>query len=148
MNYNELAEQLLKHIYFQRKNNRQHQINEFFQGEAFILQYVYQHKDGVFPNDISNSMSITTGRVAAALNSLEKKGFINREIYKNDRRQILVTLTQAGKEMAENQRNESIQRIIKMFESLGEHDAKEYVRIMGKLAGLSSKKNRGEENEF
>ena len=82
-------------------------------------------------------MSISTARIAAALGSLESKGLITRQIDKDDRRRILVSLTPEGEETARKQQQNVLNNISQMLQKLGEHDAKEYVRIMGKIAEMN-----------
>jgi DNA-binding MarR family transcriptional regulator len=92
----------------------------------------------VQPGEISHEMNVSTARIATALNSLEKKGFISRQIDTNNRRNILVGITQAGKESAEEHRKKALKNLAEMLALLGEHDAKEHVRITKKLAKLLS----------
>lgn len=81
-------------------------------------------------------MDISSARIAAALNSLDKKGLITRQIDTNDRRRILIELTPAGTDAAEQQSRTILEDTTKMFNLLGEQDAKEYVRITSRLAKL------------
>jgi DNA-binding MarR family transcriptional regulator len=104
------------------------------QGESFVLHYILHHEDSVLPSEICKIMGISSARIAAALNGLESKGVITRRIDTSDRRRILVDLTPKGKAMAEEQRQEMLENTSKMLSFLGEDDAKEYVRLTGKLA--------------
>ena len=107
---------------------------EAMQGEAFVLHYVSRRGGNVLPGEISQEMDVSSARIAAALNSLEKKGLIIREIDRSDRRQILVAITQKGKNAAEDHYRTVLGIAGQMLELLGEDDAKDYVRIMKKLA--------------
>ncbi len=139
MDYMELAKQFLHNSYQLRKRGHHKKIDETMQGEAFAILYILRQGDIVLPSDISNEMNISSARVAAMLNSLENKGLITRQIDKSDRRKILVELTQEGKELAEKHDQMVVNNTARMLELLGEHDAKEMVRIMGKLAKLAPK---------
>lgn len=134
MDYEKLAHEFMSIMYQMRKRGAQKQISESMHGELFVLGYISNHEGNVIPSEISNEVGISTARVAATLNSLENKGLITRKIDVNDRRRILVEMTPTGKEQIENH----IQTIMKittgMLQYLGEQDAKEYVRIMGRLA--------------
>jgi DNA-binding MarR family transcriptional regulator len=68
------------------------------------------------------------------LNSLESKGWITRKIDVSDRRRILVEMTPEGKEQVEKHFQMIMKTTTKMLEYLGEQDAKEYIRIMRRLA--------------
>lgn len=103
-------------------------------GEKFILNYLLHSNTTVIPSDISSSMETSTARTAAALNALEDKKLITRDINKDDRRQILVSLTDEGRQLAESYEKEYLQKGARLFEVLGEQDAKEFLRIVGKIA--------------
>lgn len=51
---------------------------------------------------LASDMDLTPSRVTSLLNSLEKKGYIIREIDKEDRRIIKVALTSIGRDFAKN----------------------------------------------
>jgi DNA-binding MarR family transcriptional regulator len=116
-------------------------VNEAVQGEGFVLHYIALHSDGVLPGEIGHKMGVSTARVATALNSLEKKGLITRQIDTSDRRKILVGITLEGKCLAEKNYRAVVDVIAKRFALLGEYDAKEYVRITSRLAEMLLKVN-------
>ncbi|PWM44173.1 MAG: MarR family transcriptional regulator [Clostridiales bacterium] len=139
MDYIDLASEFLQKMFLLRKSGPHRQINESMQGESFVLKYMFRQAKPVLPSEISNFMKISTARTATALNSLERKGLVTRQIDPNDRRQILVTLTEKGKLLAEEQKQKVMDRTVYMLNLLGEKDAQEFVRIVGKLADVSSK---------
>ena len=139
MDYSVLATELLQKMYLMHKGKQQKNTDDFLHGGAFVLQYLYNRKEDVLPSEISNEMSISTARIAAALGNLESKGLITRQIDKNDRRRILVSLTPEGEEIARNKQQEVLNNITKMLQSLGEQDAKEYVRITGRISEMHHK---------
>ena len=136
MNYLDLAKQLMQTMYLLKKTKPRVNVTEVLHGGMFILQYLLERNEAVLPSEISGEMEISTARIAAALNNLEKKRLINRAINKNDRRQILVTLTAEGKELAKKNQQEIENHIASMLQSLGEHDAVEFVRILNRIVGL------------
>jgi Transcriptional regulators len=121
-------------MYKLRKRNTQKQLNESMHGELIVLTYISRHEGNVIPSEISNELAVSTARVATTLNSLESKGWISRRIDVSDRRRILVELTAQGKEQVEKHHQMMMDITTNMLRYLGEHDAKEYVRIMGRLA--------------
>ena len=141
MDYVELASEFMQKMYMLRQARPQKQINESMQGEHFVLQFISFHKGYVLPSEISNEMGISSARIAATLNGLERKGLITRQIDISDRRRILVDLTPEGKSLAEAHHKEAIEMITKILSLLGEHDALEYVRITGRFAELASLQN-------
>lgn len=139
MDYDELAAELLDKMQAFHKARPQKHFNEALQGEEFVLRYISLRGGDVLPGEISTEMSVSSARIATALNSLEKKGLVTRQIDKNDRRKIIIGITQKGKDLAEKQYHIAVSGIAKILVLLGDHDAKEYVRIMSKLAEILPK---------
>ncbi|HEX3078603.1 MAG TPA: MarR family transcriptional regulator [Lachnospiraceae bacterium] len=137
MDYEGLAREYMEVMYQMRKRSAQKHINDSMHGENFVLHYISMHEGNVVPSDISNEMGITSARIAATLNSLEGKGFISRRIDAQDRRRILIDLTDAGKEQAKKQYHMIKNITTNMLQYLGDDDAKEFIRIMRKLADKS-----------
>jgi len=138
MDYPALAAELLDNMQMLRKAGPHKHINESLHGGAFVLQYIACHGGDVIPSEISGEMGVSSARIAAALNSLESKGLITRQIDLSDRRKILVGITPEGKALAEQQQQAVIAGASKMLALLGEEDAKAYIRITGRLAEIMS----------
>ena len=137
--FRNLAEEFFYKSYELRKNNHQQKLEKSLGGEQFTLLYLKDRGDSVLPSEISEEMDISSARVASILNNLENKGLVQRQIDKEDRRKILVTLTNEGRVKAEEHKEKVIQNITMMLELLGEEDAKAFVRITKKLIDLAPK---------
>lgn len=136
MDYEELARQFLHNSYRYRIRGHQKKIDDNMQGETFAVTYIYKQGGPVLPSDISNEMNISSARVAVMLNNLENKGFVTRRIDRSDRRRILVELTRDGTEFVQEHNKTVMQYTVKILKLLGDCDAKELVRIIGRLADL------------
>ena len=134
MDYSKLAAELLHEMQRLQAAALHKLLDESIRGEAFALRYIACHSGEALPGDIGVEMNVSSARIAQTLNSLEKKGLIVRQIDKNDRRRILISLTPEGEEMAEKHWSTTSRIAGKMLELLGEKDAQEYVRITAKLA--------------
>ena len=143
MDFIELTTDLFEKMQELRKAKPQKNINDALHGEAFVLHYISHHHENVLPGEISDEMNVSSARIAAVLNKLESKGLITRQIDPDDRRRILVGITQKGKESAEKHQQYVIECFAQIFSRLGEQDAREYVRITGKLAKIMA-----EQQEF
>lgn len=139
MDYQELASEFMHKLYILNKARPHRQISESMQGEAFMLHYLAMNHGSVLPSEISQIMGISSARIAAALNSLERKGLITRRIDITDRRKILVDLTPEGMALAEGQHQTILEDTSELLAMLGEQDAQEYVRLTGKLAELATR---------
>ena len=134
MDFERLADEFMDLMHCLRKRKVEKQITDSMHGEQFVLFYISKKDGNVIPSEISKEMEISSARIAAALNSLEEKGLITRKIDLNDRRRILVNLTDEGHEQA-RQHNQKITAItVNMMRYLGEHDANEFLRIIKRLA--------------
>jgi DNA-binding MarR family transcriptional regulator len=134
MDYSALAVELLEKMQALHKTGPHRHIIERLQGGAFVLHYISRRGEDVLPGEISQEMGVSSARIAAALNSLEGKGLLNRRIDSNDRRKILVSLTEEGKACADDLYNAVLKTAVKLLEMLGERDAGEYVRLTGRIA--------------
>lgn len=136
MDYRIISEKFLDDLYALGKQKRTKEIGNNMKGESFTLLYLALTGKPVTPGDIVNAMEISSARVAAMLNSLEKKDLISREIDPCDRRKILVQLTENGQKKADNCRECSINLVSMMMEQLGEEDTNHLIRIVGKISGF------------
>jgi DNA-binding MarR family transcriptional regulator len=134
MDYNELAMEFLSCMGAVQRMKPHKHIEGALRGEEFVLGYIAHNGGKALPGEIGSNMKVSTARVAAALNNLEKKGYITRQIDPGNRRQILVELTKEGRDLTEKHQENVLSYTMKMLELLGEDDAKEYVRIMRRLA--------------
>ena len=129
-----LAVELLKSLHAMKKASPHQHISESLRGETFVLQYIFMHEGPVLPGEISSEMGISSARIAATLNSLERKGLVTRRIDSSDRRRILVELTELGVESARAHGRELLENTTQLLSALSEEDAKELVRITAILA--------------
>lgn len=107
-------------------------VSEIARGEVAVLLYLIDN-DGVNASDISQNFDINTSRVAAVLNTLSKKGFIERVVDPLDKRKIRVFITDVGKVFA-NERKREVEAYFKnLLEQLGEKDTKEYLRLSRRI---------------
>ena len=131
-----MASELLHFMETLPRRAPQNWLGEFSRGELFLLNYLYVN-GAVNPGTMRDALQTSTARIAAALNSLERKGWINREADDGDHRRKLVHLTSSGIEYVEDYRNRALQNIIKLLIELGQEDAAEYLRITRRMALIS-----------
>lgn len=136
MDYGKLATELLSNMVAVQRLKSQKNINEALHGELFALSYIASQGEHVNPSEISGNMNVSKARITTTLNSLEKKGLITRQIDTSNRSRILVGITGKGKDLAEEHQKTVLEMVTKMLKLLGKQDAKDYVRIMQKMATL------------
>lgn len=135
MVYKELAYEIIQTL--RQKRHPIDDLRELEKGESGILQaLLINEKSGgesLSPGELSAIQELSTGRIAIALNSLESKSHIERKMDQNDRRRIIVTLTNLGRQCAEQLLEETILNFEEVLRKLGEQDASEFFRILKRL---------------
>ncbi len=101
-------------------------------GEFFALSLLLRSAPSS-PSELSRSMGVSSARIAALLKHLEQKGFVQRRTDEHDERRVIVSLTDSGRELIRERRREAIERVAAALRSLGEDDAREYVRLQQKM---------------
>lgn len=138
MDYKALANELVNNMMKSPKMQFQKKVDDLSQGEKRILGYLTFWKDGVSSGELSERLFLSTPRVASALNSLSKKGYIERSRDENDKRIVIVSITEAGKSFVMEEHEEAITMLEKTLEKLGEKDAKEFVRILNRITEIAT----------
>lgn len=133
MNYSLLAEDLFSNLVKTSNAPFRKQTRDFCMGETGILFYLLYHPDGVNAGELSEQLDITTGRVATALNTLEKKKMIKRISDLKDKRKVIIHITDMGKHTVLTKQRRGIGCVEELLQKLGEEDAGELARIMRRL---------------
>jgi len=95
-------------------------------------------KNNVGLSDIRGYLSISKGAVSQMLGSLEKKGYINRDIDKNNRRNLIVTLTPEGRGVLASQYDAFSGRLEKIISRLGADDVKQMITIVNRMIEITN----------
>lgn len=140
MDAEKLAEELFECLKVLKKGPIE-EAQALSQGEKCILSYLAFQQDKVTPTELSKLFHVSTARVANALNSLEKKGCIQRLRSDQDRRKVYVHIMETGREAALHGKDRAIASLSEMLSKLGEADAEAYVRIMKKFVRIVQEKD-------
>jgi DNA-binding MarR family transcriptional regulator len=97
--------------------------------------------------DVRGYLSISKAAVSQMLGALERKGYINRDIDRNNRRNLIVTLTPKGREILTNKDNEFNDRLEKIITLLGEDDVKQMIAIINRMIEIINKLNNESKQE-
>lgn len=129
-----LAEEFLHcMINWERAGMIKENIFEVSRGEVALLTYLYDGHDGVSAKDVSCFFDVNTSRVAAILNNLSKKNYIERKEDSNDKRRIQIYITDTGKKYIQIKQSEVLQHVSGIIDEIGEEDIQEFIRIVGKI---------------
>lgn len=100
-----------------------------FETDYRVLVYLNQH-DCSHPSTIAEKLSTTRPDVAANLRTLEKKGFICRELDNGNRRQVFVTITEKGKRYLEKVHEQLVNLFKGWFDILGPEETTHLFTIL------------------
>lgn len=139
LNYTEKAFIAFNEMMADRHRNMLENVNRANKGELFVLQFLAMQNTEVLPSELSVALQASTARISALLGALEKKGQIVRNIDESNRRNILVTITEAGRRRAEAEMEEIKSVMIRVFTDMGEADTAEFVRLTGRFSELMQK---------
>ncbi|HHX67558.1 MAG TPA: MarR family transcriptional regulator [Gallicola sp.] len=127
-----IKDEFLRYLYEISEMKMVHYIATFIQGEeALILRLVINGP--MTPKELSDDLKITKGRVTAIINKLKKKNYLHIKINEDDRRSIIVWLTDYGREAFQEKLDIADQYFNKMFSVLGVEDARSLVGEISKL---------------
>lgn len=124
---------------FKRLNMRWPRAQDVRGGEFFVLNILSdiacQEAEGteIHVSGICDRMNISMSAVSQILSSLGKRGLIERNMSEADRRKIAVRLTPQGEEIILRSRRQLEALLCQIVERLGEADAREFVRICGRM---------------
>jgi len=136
---------------FSKLNWNQSPIPELKKSELFSLfsikRLLDEKKSSVKVSDISNLLDVAPPTITQVVTSLEDKGYVERKLNKEDRRAVLVELTEKGEEAV----NEAFGEIMKCFEGLvnclGYDKSRELTELLSMVFNYFNDLNINTENE-
>jgi DNA-binding MarR family transcriptional regulator len=99
---------------------------------VILRMNIDDQKIAISVSEISNLLQITPAGVTHLVNPLEEKGFIKRLPDPNDRRIVLIGLTNKGTKTTEAIIADVQRELIGLVNYLGEEDSRTFVRLMSR----------------
>lgn len=134
-----LKDEFLMYLYEISKIEMVSYITTFVQGEDALMLRLLMNGP-MTPKELSHELKITKGRVTAIVNKLNHKDYLEIKENKNDKRSIIVDLSENGKKVFEAKLNIADEYFNKVFIVLGEKDA---VNLIDQIANLINKVKEG-----
>ena len=110
------------------------------QGEERVLTYLFKKQEPALSGELSHALRMTSGRMANILKALEKKKYVTRLSSRDDRRKVLVYLTEAGTHYIQPLYQQTLLDHQQLLEQMGESDATEFLRLIRKAIQIAQKK--------
>lgn len=119
-------------------------LSDFNKGEIGVFGYLAYECDNITSGELSEKLNVSTARVASILNSLESKELIERKEDIFDKRKTLVAITTKGRFLANQTKQNILDKISYVMKELGEDDAEEYLRLVLKIKDILNKSSKNE----
>ena len=108
-------------------------LDELHKGTGLLLAYLDMADGVVCAGDIAKEMGVSTARIAAILNKMEKSGFIRRQTAADDARKTVVTLTKLGQAWIQKTKDQMLNRVELLLERVDKEDVWEFIRLSQKI---------------
>lgn len=99
----ELTEELVRLLDEYPREARDNRFSSTLRGEMAVMRLLHNSRQKMTAGELSSRLDMTTSRIAAVLGSLQKKGLLERESDEEDRRRVMVSLTEAGDRLCERE---------------------------------------------
>ncbi|SHH76357.1 MarR family winged helix-turn-helix transcriptional regulator [Clostridium grantii] len=111
---------------------------DFSKNEVFALLCLYRNKDSNM-TDIAEYIMAPLNTTTGVVGRLEKKQLVERIRSTEDRRIVLITLTDKAKELIDKEKEIIIKYLSKIYESLTEDELASAFSIFGKVMNIFAK---------
>ncbi|MDR1147737.1 MAG: transcriptional regulator [Spirochaetaceae bacterium] len=93
-------------------------------------------KSATAHNAVQSSLSVSKAAVSQTLGGLEKKGYVEREIDRGNRRKIVITLTDSGQAALENSTDALEKLMASLINRFGEAETSKLITLVNDFAEL------------
>ena len=84
--------------------------------------------------EVKEYLSVSKAAVSQMLSSLEKRGYLTREVDESNRRNIIVVLTEEGRVVFEKKNEEFYQRFGRVIGRVGKENVAHFVEMINKMS--------------
>lgn len=124
-NIERLVYELFRKLYLQKRSTS-------YSTQGKILKILYLKGD-ISQKDIQDKLQIQSGTMSEVINKLENKGLLVRQRDENDRRKVILHLTEEGKADVEAYQQQYQEDTSSFFDVLSIDESQEFQRILYKL---------------
>ena len=106
-------------------------------GEFGVMYCLNEKQKPISAGELGKVMGIGSGGVANLLNSLEKKGYVCRVMNPSDRRGIMVSLSDTGRQLVREKQLEAVKTTTGLLSRLGREDTENLIRIYQRMLNIA-----------
>ncbi|MEO6785155.1 MAG: MarR family transcriptional regulator [Chthoniobacteraceae bacterium] len=101
--------------------------------QFLLLSFLAQEPEPMTMSETARRMKHTTAAATGLVDRLEKLGLITRKQGPNDRRKVMVVITEKGHAMVQEIRQDMIQNLLRLMGYLDEAEQAAWLRIYEKI---------------
>jgi DNA-binding MarR family transcriptional regulator len=135
----ELAQVLTKLLCHMKPKKIMSDVNPSQMMVIMAITFNCKEKGYVTPSMISEELGLSKSALTAILNSLEEKKYIERELSKEDRRMIMLKLTEKSVALHEEYHSKVNSSILNLANYLGEEDTEKFIQLITKANNFLNK---------
>lgn len=111
--------------------DRHEEMNRLTIAQAKVANYIFEHSsEEIMLKDIAKSVKGTPGAASQMVDFLVKKGFVIRKTNEHDRRAVIISLSEKGKEIIDNVRQSFEALTEEIFDGVSQEDEETFVRVL------------------
>ena len=141
MNSREKAEEFLNLMFEKNKKCLVEKTKDLSQGEKGCLFYLTFVENNISASKLSEVLNVSMPRIVSLINTLETKGLIIKNCDQNDKRKTIITITDFGKKIVLDKKEEVISKLSNIIDALGENEFNEYIRLTKKINSIIEDNN-------
>lgn len=103
---------------------------------GLVLSILAESAEPLPPNEIASRLIITRATVTGLVDSLERRGYVQRQSHPSDRRMILVTITDKGREVADSFRKVVHHHQKEWFKTFTDWERQELLHALHRLQAI------------
>lgn len=135
-NFEDLKDELLVAISDLFTSDFFEQLSKTQEGEVSVLLFIYRYGESTIPSLISECLSISRARVTAIITTLNEKGLVKFERNKQDRRKLMVSITEFGIQEIKEKLDILDAKLLKMLERLGLEKSQTFVQTICEITNI------------
>ncbi|MDR1950091.1 MAG: MarR family transcriptional regulator [Spirochaetaceae bacterium] len=103
----------------------------------WLLYHIREHPDDLSGEKIRHKLCVTKAAVSQMLGVLEKKGYLTREVNKENRRRIILSLTNKGTVFLEKTSAETEDRLAGIISRFGKARTRQLIALVNHFSDIA-----------
>jgi DNA-binding MarR family transcriptional regulator len=110
---------------------------ELNMASIYLLYHIREHPGDLSGEKICRNLCVTKAAVSQMLGSLEKKGYLTREVNRDNRRRIILSLTGKGAAFIEKTNAETEERLAGIISRFGKAKTRELITLVNRFSDIT-----------